>query len=363
MKASVGICPMSRLGATIGDALGYDGFNFNEERVSMFHLLVSDRLKQLMSDKCECDDIRIFVKPEPHVIRKIKEGRFRLISAVSMVDSMIDRMLFGNLADKVLESVGRTPVRIGWTPILGGYRELRDLLPGRVVCIDKTSWDWTVPFWMIKLWLNIVLGLSNDHPSFWERAVRMRFKALFQAPIFQFDDGTRVRQDVPGIMKSGCFLTIILNSVGQLLLHYMINQKMGLPLEENEPQCMGDDTVQRMFERLEEYIKHIGDLGFKVKEAKVQDWIEFAGFVIDDKTWPSYWEKHLFLMTHSTVQQLENLLPAYQMLYSQEPAMSSYIKDAMLKVCPKKIIPRSILTSFVSGLKNGVRGWFRCQDS
>lgn len=363
MKASVGCCDLSRMGSTIGNVLGFDGLQFNEDRVAYFETLVKHRIGLLVTGNLSADDIRVFVKPEPHSFKKIKEGRFRLISAVSMVDSMIDRMLFGELADNVLASVGKTPIRIGWTPMLGGYRELRDLLPGKVVCIDKSSWDWTVPFWMTQSWLDIVLGLSNNHPQWWQVAVQQRFKALFEAPYFRFDDGTRVRQAQPGIMKSGCFLTIILNSVGQLLLHYMINAKIGLPMRENEPQCMGDDTAQRDFPELRKYLECVGELGFVVKEAKILDWIEFAGFMIDDRTWPVYWDKHAFKLMHTPMEELKEVLVSYQLLYAQEPVMSKYVRELMLKVCPKSIVPRSILTSFVSGSAKLAREWFKYQQN
>lgn len=350
---------MNRFGATIGDALGYDGLcTLDPDRVSMFFRLVRDRIYLLSSGQSDADDIRVFVKPEPHTEEKVRQGRFRLISAVSMVDTMIDRMLFGELTRNVLESAGKTPVMIGWVPILGGYRLLRGLLPGRVLCVDKSSWDWTVPYWMTRRWLDIILGLSNGHPPFWETVVRKRFECLFKDAWFRFDDNTRVRQEVPGIMKSGCYLTIVLNSIGQLLVHYMVSAKLGIEPAKYEPFCMGDDTVQAVMPDPESYLEEIGKLGFRVKEAKEQDWIEFAGFYIDRTTWPVYWRKHLFQMQHAG-ESLPEMLQAYQLLYACEPAMLEYVQGVMREVCPKKILPRSILQNMVTGNVAVARSWVK----
>lgn len=358
LTSTPGYCPLSKYGTTIREVLGHDGLRFDAQRVSLFKLLVKDRVRELVSGKCEADDIKVFVKEEPHKLSKIKDGAFRLISAVSMVDTMIDRMIFGPLADKILQSAGLTPVMIGWVPIMGGFRLPRRKLPGKVVCVDKSSWDWTVPQWMVKLWMKIILGLSNEHPPFWEVLVRQRFKILFEEAIFRFSDGTRIKQGEPGVMKSGCYLTIILNSLGQLLLHYMINDKMGIPMEENEPLCMGDDTVQNYFPQLEEYVNHFSLLGFRLKEVSVQDWIEFAGFGIDKvSTWPMYWRKHLFAMQHASEESLPQMLESYQMLYAFNAPMTGYIQGVMKKVNPDKILPGSLLRSFVSGGSIYARAW------
>lgn len=336
--------------------MGYDGLRFNPERVDLFRMAVTDRLRVLVSGGLEADDIKLFVKQEPHSAKKLLEGRYRLISAVSMVDTMIDRMLFGPLVDNVLASAGKTPVMIGWVPILGGYRLLRRKLPGRVVCIDKSSWDWTVPMWMVSMWLDIILQLSNGAPPFVEHLMRRRFKLLFEEAVFRFPDGVRVKQEIPGIMKSGCYLTIVLNSLGQVILHYLIANAMGEPPLDCEPFCMGDDTVQSVPSRVEEYVRRIGELGFKVKEVKEQDWIEFAGFMIDDTTWPVYWEKHIYCLQHAE-KELEDMLENYMFLYAAQPAMYEFLRSAMLKVNPKKAYPRSILVNFVSGGSIFARAW------
>lgn len=351
MNSSPGFCDLSRYGTTIGEILKYDGLGYDQDRLDMFKYLVTARIQTLLEGSDEADDIRLFVKQEPHSQSKLREGRYRLISAVSLVDTMVDRMLFGDLMDAVLASAGKTPTMIGWVPVLGGYRLLRRKMPGRVMCIDKSSWDWTVPHWMTRIWLDIILGLCNDAPSFWEPLVRKRFRMLFEQAIFQFPDGIRVRQEVGGIMKSGCYLTILLNSLGQSVLHYMVYGYMGRDMLSDEPYCMGDDTVQPAILGVDQYLARIGELGFLVKEVKEQNWIEFAGFMIDETTWPVYWRKHIYRLQHADDDVLEDTLFTYMLLYSAQPAMFDYLRALMLKVNPKRALGRSILKGFIAGGK------------
>lgn len=303
-----------------------------------------------MTDQPTADPIKVFVKQEPHKKKKLDEERYRLISAVSVVDTMVDRMLFQDMAKQALNTLYETPSMVGWTPLMGGYKILKRLFPGRVVCVDKASYDWTVPEWMVSLWLDFIIELSYDSPEFWRRLVKARFRMLFYDAVFKFADGLVVRQKYPGIMKSGCFLTILLNSVGQVILHAAVQQRLGRPLADNLPRCMGDDTVQNYFNYLEEYLTLMSNMGFRVKEARVQNWIEFAGFAIDwDFAVPAYWEKHLFSLAHMDYTVLEEALTSYQIIYACEPAMLSVVHALMDKVAPGKKLPVCVLRAFMSG--------------
>lgn len=136
---------MARFGTTNKIALGmyvdelgnrrYDTF-----RVSALEFMVRERWNALGKS----DPLKVFVKQEPHKMAKIQEGRYRLISAVSLVDTMIDRILFRTMWAKALSKPLRTPSAVGWVPLSGGWRSIRQMLPGRTVAIDKSAWDWTV---------------------------------------------------------------------------------------------------------------------------------------------------------------------------------------------------------------------------
>lgn len=202
--ASPGDCQLSNFGSTNAQVLGYDsdGF-FNVERVKLLYDLVKFRMVQLLGSEPVADPIRLFVKREPHKAKKLEEGRLRLISSVSLIDSFVDRILFQRLQMNQIDKVGKTPIMVGWSPAAGGYRMLSAMCVARedqdYLMIDKTAWDWTVKGWMTKALRDIIINLSPGAPDWWIRIVKNRFKLLFRNPIFSFGDGSRAKQQVPGL--------------------------------------------------------------------------------------------------------------------------------------------------------------------
>lgn len=303
----------------------------------------------LLQGNEEADNIYIFVKQEPHSAKKILEGRWRLISAISLVDTMIDRIIFGNLADEVIQSVGLTPIMIAYTPVHGGYKFIVEKLDRKVISADKSMWDWTVPLWLLQACKQVILNLNNDSNDMWTELVNIRFDLLFNKPIFEFGDGTKAQQQIPGVMKSGCFLTIILNSMSQLLLHYLISEQIQIDHIWSEPLCAGDDTAQNYFDEWREYFGLFHEYGFKIKEIKItNNFVEFAGFILTKhQFWPAYWKKHLYNLQHSDPQITPEMLKSYMLLYQYDDYMNNFVREHMRLICPKEIIPDSIVRMFL----------------
>lgn len=308
-------------------------------RLSYFRNLVLHRWNSL-HDHVESDPIKVFVKQEPHKASKIAEGRFRLISAVSVVDTMIDRMLLTQMHRKVLEKVGSTPALYGWTPMGGGYRFLqRRFERKKTLCLDKSSWDWTVDEKMIALWLQFLLELPVGAPDWWQHLLKQRFRALYRDARFRFSDGVEVQQPGWGVQKSGCFMTLLLNSVGQSFCHYMAQQRLGRPMSENEPFVIGDDTIQCDVDYRDEYAKAIHDLGYRIKEVNVLDYVEFAGVIVKDGIcYPAYWQKHCYALQRLDPAVAPQALDSYQYLYAFEPLLLSIIHANLGLYAPEKVI-------------------------
>lgn len=172
---------------TIGDALGWNGVEFEKEKIDELRALVWQRM-QMLKEIPISDNIRVFVKPEPHKQQKLEEGRYRLISAVSLIDTMVDRVLFGWLAKAALSTVGKTPCAVGWSPVKGGWRSVKHRFK-RTICLDKSAWDWTVQAWLIEAYHRFVNELALQAPAWWRECVHRRFTLLFRAAVFQFRDG------------------------------------------------------------------------------------------------------------------------------------------------------------------------------
>lgn len=299
-----------------------------------------------MAGKHVADDINLFIKDEPHKLSKIAEGRLRLISGVSLIDSIIDKMLFGDLFMESLKHVGSTPGLVGWQPYFGGSRLLLDKFPHGTVSVDKSAWDWSVPDWMIDIFLEFILELLGDVPPYVKELVTIRFKLLFEDAVFS-DGFLRSRQTGKGIMKSGCYLTLLLNTVGQVLLHLVVCRINGWCPKIGMVWAFGDDTIQDDVYPLEKYVKTVSDLGFvpKVERAKH---IEFVGFLMDsERVIPSYWRKHLFVLKYLDEQVAAETLRSYQVLYYAVPGMLNIIHGEMRRRVPGDILSAGFLDRWV----------------
>lgn len=308
------------------------------------------RFSQLLNGIEHADNIKVFVKQEAHKAKKLEAGDVRLISAVSLLDTLIDRVLLGWLNRAVLNNVGRTPCLVGWSPVKGGWIQLNERFRNKpVVCMDRSAWDWTVKGYLVEMWLDVIINLAVGAPSWWVDMVRLRFRLLFTKAVFQFEDGTVVEQAVKGIMKSGCFLTIILNSLSQSLIHYLAMHRIGKQMSYCEPYTIGDDTVQDGFPEIVEYARQTELLGPTLKGVKIRHFVEFAGFAFDGKVcWPAYWQKHLFNMAHSA--DIKGTVQSYQYLYVHEPEMYDFIVKVARELGPECVLPKIEALSIMDGI-------------
>lgn len=343
---------MRLYGSTIGVALGYTPIGgYDPLRVSILKAMVYQRYIELLRGGLIADNLQIFVKPEPHKLSKLRQGRYRLISAVSLVDQMLDRVIFGPLVVASSENLGKTPCLVGWTPVLGGFNYLNIIFrKKRVLAVDKTAWDWTVKPWLIKAWAKFIVKLAIHPPDFWLKAVEARMTMLFRHAIFQFSDGTLVRQPTWGVMKSGCYLTLLLNSVGQSLVHYLTMTRLNLNPFYAQPLCFGDDTVQFEMEEVDEYISKMSTTGCLPKiETRGLDY-SFVGWdFIAGVPVPSYVMKHVFNILYAERATKADLLVALQYMYTFHPLLEP-IQLALANIEPSKVKQLSTLVAFMRGL-------------
>ncbi|APG75777.1 hypothetical protein 2 [Hubei sobemo-like virus 35] len=274
------------------------------ERVDACWAMVQERLKNRDSDP-----IRLFIKPEPHTKKKIEEKRFRLISSVSVVDQILDQMIFGFQNQAFLDNHHHTPVRVGWGWMKGGWNSVPK--SGMVAC-DKTGWDWTVSAWLVDLELELRSRLIfGTEKSLWEDLARFRYHELFIKNEFMTSGGLVFRVRQPGLMKSGCVNTIVSNSLMQLLLHVRVSIELGEQI--HNIWAMGDDTIQDFMPFLPEYAELLGRYCI-LKQVSGDS--EFAGFRWDgDYIEPLYPEKHAFQILHVKEKDKKVFSLSYNLLY------------------------------------------------
>lgn len=353
LRSTMGMTSLRAYGCTIGEFLGGNPAlgTANPERVSLLREFVWNRL----NNPTEPDGIRIFVKHEPHKSSKLQEGRHRLISAVSLVDAMTDRIMFGWVQRAAIDSLGTHPMALGWSPIGGGARWITELFRGKSTRgLDMTAWDWTVPGWLLLAMKDILKELAIGASDSWISWVDARWEALFRDAEFVFGDGQTIRQPGWGVMKSGCYLTILLNSMGQLVRHYLVLDRLGISLSPTFV-VLGDDETIEDFPRFREYERETRALGFLLKDSELSSGdVHFAGFQFGQKIVPAYGDKHVFVMTHTPRDRLPDVLAAYQLLYADVDDWFLWIRMELARLSPASVRPRWDLQCILRGTTAGI---------
>lgn len=354
LRSVPGECYLQRLGSTNKEVFGVkSNGDFSLENLIIVREGVRSRFNDVISGVVCADPLRVFVKQEPHKMSKIEEGRLRLIMSVSLIDSLVDRILFMRLMCMVVDKFADSKILIGWSPVKGGYRLIENLFQGRSVSIDKKAWDWSVPHWLLEIVKRVIIDLAVDAPMWWRNAVEARFRCLFVHPLFVFKDGAVGEQAKPGIMKSGCYLTILINSLGQLILHEMAISRLNLDRRLTEPiVVMGDDSLQKWFDGVTQYVEYLQSLGFRLEVQTHDDEPEFAGFTYKKGYRPAYRQKHYFALSHLDTNREVALstLKNYQVLYYFDDEMRTLLRGmARILRMPEAVVDKDTLRAIAQG--------------
>jgi hypothetical protein len=296
--------------------------SFDLNSLMMVYDEVEERL-EVLKEKPIADDINVFVKDELHKKSKIDSGAFRLISSVSITDTIVDRILFGQFFDKcyTYEGFSQTPNKAGWTPYKGGYKWLaKRHNRGMRLFADKSSWDWTMMAWVAYVLSELMVRFCGFNDRVRMNQIRNRMIALFSEPVFNVGGWLRFAQALAGLMKSGCLGTIIWNGIAQVALHALAEiRRVGVV--KDAPDVIGDDTTQAAMEAIEEYILYLNQAGCIARDYHTSDLkkggkIDFAGHMFDfNESLPSYGKKHMGCLYETSEFKLEQL-ESYMRLYA-----------------------------------------------
>lgn len=299
---------------TIGDFLGFDGFEYDMFKLRRLWFEVQRLLEG------DFDDLlfNVFIKEEPHKLHKIQEGRFRLIIGSPLHFQVLCHMLFDDFNDKQIERAYEIPSQQGIILNGGGWRSYMKLWTGLGLnCgLDKQAWDWTVPGWKIAWALEfrkrMVYGRKYQR---WVYLAEKAYSALFEHPKLILSDGEVYRQQYAGVMKSGCVNTISDNSVMQVIDHLLVCEDLGVKYDPL-PRAVGDDTLScssQVFDTVA-YSKY----GAIVKSAS--DGLEFVGMEFTNAgPIPLYLDKHLYKVAYCSKTVLVQFLDAMLRMYSYSP--------------------------------------------
>lgn len=276
--------------------------NFDEERLWVIYRLVVERIRAQSSDP-----IRLFIKPEPHKKSKLEKKSYRLISSVSIIDQIIDHMLFDEFNNKIQENHVYQVPQVGWAPVKQGWMHM----PTTGVAMDKSGWDWSVLPWLIDLVLEFREAMCVNMTDEWRKLAYWRYHELFAEPLMVTSSGHLLQQRQPGVMKSGCVNTITDNSIMQDVLNKVVMSRTG--------QCsrwvmsMGDDTLQECPADIHAYVEELKKYCL-VKEVVFA--VEFAGFRFAlNHVEPLYTSKHCYTLLHLDPRLAAETAESYALLY------------------------------------------------
>lgn len=300
--------PYLRQYANNGQMFGLKEGEINEEKAQFWYEVVKDKIARE-----EADPIRLFIKPEPHKDKKIQSETYRLISSVSVLDQIIDHMLFDEMNDIITDNWDNVPSKVGWSSVGGGYR----YIPRQSwMALDKSKWDWSARLWLFEMDLDFRARLCKTKGELFDRWVKLstiRYLLLFKKPTFISSSGIIFRQLIEGVMKSGCVNTFTSNSVMQVILHIRVCLELGIPV--TSIYALGDDTLQEIISQLlDEYLDLLGQFCV-VKFTKIVN--EFGGsrFNTDGSVEPLYKGKHAFNLLHMNPKYEQEIADSYSIIY------------------------------------------------
>lgn len=218
------------------------------------------------------DAIRIFLKREPHKYSKryddndneLELKRWRIISSCSLIDELVDRIMFTLQNKAEIRSWHETPSMpgVGFSDDVSAdtffYKVLFPQAGKDFLLLDFSGWDWGLKQDMLDADADVRSNRcgGRDLGTFRKRALTIGYS------VFVLDDGTYYEQCVRGIMKSGWLNTSSSNSRDRALITLL---SVALAAEKR-----GEDPLPylRNF-----FIIAMGD--DSVEEKHVEPWSEF----------------------------------------------------------------------------------------
>lgn len=272
-------CPLYQFGQTNADLFknGYTELIVNAAHERL-HLLASKPVpedataEELVALGC-CDPVRLFNKNEPHKKAKLVEKRVRLIMNVSLVDQVVERVLYG--AASRLEIMNHR--NLEQKPGLGlsdeeavhfveQIKRLSTPEGGKVVDDDCSGWDFSYQDedqWMVDE-SRIAQYRAEKEQRWWSlsretplaQAIVNRGRCAMLS-VMCFSDGQLVAQEAPGIQLSGRYETSSGNSKARKMNSLIVGSRWCT--------TMGDDAVEQWRKEFEKVVALYAQLGKTVK--------------------------------------------------------------------------------------------------
>lgn len=212
-----------------------------------------------------CDPVRVFVKNEFHTLEKIEEGRMRLISNVTIIDEVIERLMYSiQNNDHQAACHSGQGTAVGWDISTDegskrSYGSVEKHLP-TAADSDVSGWDMSVKEWGFEVEAEARRRMCGaERNSVWCDMNLKQFVCTSRS-VYVVTDGTMFCCTMNGLQNSGKYLTSYSNSIQRNGLAVLMGCDWSI--------SMGDDNVSTWVENAEEKAK---EFGFRLKNYKRVD--------------------------------------------------------------------------------------------
>lgn len=188
-----------------------------------------------------CDPMRTFGKDEAHKWNKVQVQRWRLIFSESIVDQLVERLLFTRQDSAEIKMWEHIPSKSGMgltaehVDKLLTYAHQRGINTGS----DTEGWDWNAPDALIRGDAQCRIRLNVARDPQWEAAV-MGVTVLHSYRLLMLSDGRIYRRENIGGQASGRKITSSGNGRARFLIDVMAGQHFGY---QAASMTQGDDDV------------------------------------------------------------------------------------------------------------------------
>lgn len=188
-----------------------------------------------------CDPMRTFGKDEAHKWTKVQVQRWRLIFSESIVDQLVERLLFTKQDSAEIKMWQHIPSKSGMgltaahVDELLIYAQKRNINTGS----DTEGWDWNAPDVLIRGDAQCRILLNQARDPQWERAV-MGVTVLHSYRLLMLSDGRIFRRENIGGQASGRKITSSGNGRARFLIDVMAGHHFGY---QAASMTQGDDDV------------------------------------------------------------------------------------------------------------------------
>jgi len=227
------------------------------------------------------DPVRLFVKNEPHTLKKIRQERYRLISGVSLVDQIVERLLCSKQNNAEIRSWSQCPSKPGISLADDGLLLMRDwfveqLRGGPLQMTDVSGWDWSVQRWEMDADANARARLAGCSDEDLFTRLQKQNALICSRTVFVLPGGELVAQEDDGVQLSGRYCTSSSNSRMRVIASLVARQMAGYHLPDHiDVAAMGDDCVERYYSGVDACLDK---LGHTVKMTEVTDVVSGISF-------------------------------------------------------------------------------------